>query len=172
MRIYPKLIPTMAREIVQLLTKDGDIEVLPESMDAAREDFASIIRQYQIQEESVTDDAKTLLIRRDWPRSKLAEAKRIVAAQRRIPVGDDGVDFIINQMLEFMFMSNNIEEVYAQDHTMRKKIVTILRKYFKIDEEVDKEVRAKLKHLQEGTSDWEIQYKRVLEQVRRRKGLI
>ncbi len=172
MRIYPKLIPAMARDIVQVLTKDGDIEVLPESMDAAREDFASIIRQYQVQEENITGDAKTLLIRRNWPRSKLAEAKRIVAAQRRFPVGDDGVDFIINQMLEFMFMTSNIEEVYAQDHTMRKKIVTVLRKYFKIDEEVDKEVRSKLKHLQEGTSDWEIQYKRVLEQVRRRKGLL
>ena len=62
--------------------------------------------------------------------------------------------------------------VLSPDNVMRKRIVTILRKHMKIDEEVDREVRARLKHLQEGTRDWEIQYKRVVEQVRRNKGLI
>ena len=73
---------------------------------------------------------------------------------------------------EGMLMSNHIEEVYADDHVMRKRIVGILRRYGDIDHEVDREVRARLRNVEEGTADWEIQYKRIAEQVRRNKGLI
>ncbi len=172
MRYYSKLIPIIARDIVQALMDNEDIEVEPDAVADAREDFASIMREYQRQDDAVVDEAKTMLIRRDWPSSKFAEARRIAAARRKFHLGDDGVDYVINQMLEFMLMSNNIEEVFSPDNVMRKRIVTILRKHMKIDEEVDREVRARLKHLQEGTRDWEIQYKRVVEQVRRNKGLI
>ncbi len=172
MRFYPKLIPTIAKEIVADLTSKGHIEVAADSLADAREDFASIMREYQTQEESLTESAKAMLIRRDWPRSKLAEAKQIVAAQRRLPMGDDGLDYVIEQMLEFLLISNNIEEVYAPDNILRRRIVLIMRRYQKIDDEVEQEVRARLKHLEEGTSDWEIQYKRVKETIRRNKGLI
>jgi len=171
-KFYPKLIDRIAKEIVQTLTQRGDIEVEPDAMDDARQDFAAIMREYEAQERAISDEAKTMLIRRDWPRSKLAEARRILAAQRKVPLGDDGIDYVINQMLELMMMSGHIEEVYAPDNVLRKRIVTIIRKYAKMDEEVDQEVRARLKHLEEGTADWEIQYKRVQEQVRRIKGLL
>jgi hypothetical protein len=171
-RFYPKLIPAIAKDIVADLTSNGHIEVEAENMDDAREDFASIMREYQQQEEALTESAKAMLIRRDWPRSKLAEAKQIVAAQRRLPMGDDGIDYVIEQMLEFLLISNNIEEVYAPDNILRRRIVLIMRKYQGLDDEVEKEVRARLKHLEEGTSDWEIQYKRVRETIRRNKGMI
>jgi hypothetical protein len=171
-KFYSKLIPAIAKEIVSVLMDNGDIEVEPESVEDAREDFAAIIREYQTQEQALTDDARTLLIKRDWPRTKLGEARNIIATQRKLPIGDDGLDYVINQMLEFMLMSSHIEEVFAEDHVMRKRIVTVLRKHMNMDEEVDREVRARLKHLQEGTADWEIQYQKMLEQVRRNKGLI
>ena len=38
-------------------------------------------------------------------------------------------------------------------------------------EEARAEVRAQLRHVREGTRDWEIEYAKVLEQVKRRKGL-
>jgi len=172
LRFYPKLIPTIAKEIVSELTSGGHIEVADESVDDAREDFASIMREYQQREGSLTESAEAMLIRRDWPRSKLAEAKQIVASQRRLPMGDDALDYVIEQMLEFMLISNHIEEVYAPDNVLRKRIVLILRKFGKLDDEVEQEVRARLKHLEEGTADWEIQYKRVKETIRRNKGMI
>ena len=172
MKFYSRLIPAIAKEIVQTLVDSQDIEVDPESIEDAREDFAAIMREYQAQEQALSDEARTLLIRRDWPRAKLAEARQLVSSQRKLPIGDEGVDYVINQMLEFMLMSGNIEEVFAEDHVMRRRIVTILRKHSNLDEEVDRDVRARLKHLQEGTSDWEIQYQRLVEQIRRNKGLI
>jgi uncharacterized protein len=172
LRIYPKKIPVLAREIVDALMKNGDIEVEPEKVESAREDFASIMREYQRQEDNINEDAKVLLARRNWPSTKYSEARRIIAEQRRFPMGDDALDYVINQMLEFMLITNSIEEVYAGDHVMRKRIVTILRAHLKADEDVDEEARRRLKHLQEGTADWDIQYKRVCDQIRRNKGLI
>jgi hypothetical protein len=171
-RFYSKLIPRLAKEIIQDLTRKEHIEVEAESVEEAREDLIAIMREYQIQVDGISAEAKTILIRRNWPRSKMSETMRMISGQRKLPLGDDGVDYVINQMLEFMLISNNVEEVYAGDHVMRKCIITIFRKYMKMDEEVDKEARARLRHIEEGTSDWEIQYPRTVEQIRRIKGLI
>jgi len=171
-KFYSKLIPAIAKEIVQVLMDNGDIEVEPDSIEDAREDFASIIREYQAQEQALSDDARTMLIRRDWPRTKLGEARQLIAAQRKLPIGDDGLDYVINQMLEFMLMSANIAEVYAEDRIMRKRIADIIRRRLKVHDELDVEVRKRLRNLQEGTRDWEIAYRKTMEEVRRAKGLV
>ena len=38
------------------------------------------------------------------------------------------------------------------------------------DSELDAEVRGQLRNLKEGTSQWDIEYARVLEQVKRKRG--
>jgi hypothetical protein len=79
---------------------------------------------------------------------------------------------VIGQMLEFLLISRNIEEVFSDDPPLRRKIFVIMKKHLDIDEEVDREVRSRIKHLQEGTPAWDIEYQKVLEQIRRAKGLI
>ncbi|MBN2496784.1 MAG: DUF507 family protein [Deltaproteobacteria bacterium] len=172
MKIYSKLLPKLGRDIVRELLDAGDIEIEPENVPAAEEDFAAIVGEYLRQDAELNESAKDLLARRGWNASKFGEARRVMAETRRFPIGDDGVDYVIEQMLEFMMISSRIEEVFAPDHAMRKRIVGVLRRYMQIDDEVDTEVRKRLKHLQEGTRDWEIQYQRTAEQVRRNKGLI
>jgi hypothetical protein len=41
-----------------------------------------------------------------------------------------------------------------------------------VDDEIDREARARLKHLQEGTGAWEIEYQKTIELLRRSRGLI
>jgi hypothetical protein len=41
-----------------------------------------------------------------------------------------------------------------------------------LEEDIDREARGRLKHLQEGTGAFEIEYQKVLEQIRRARGLI
>lgn len=173
MKFYPKLCEKMGREIVEALVVNKSIE-LAEGMQAeAQEDFAAILREWQRQADEIGSDASALLERREWPRSKFAEARDLIAAQRKFAVREDeAIDYLIAQMLEFMMMSSHIEEVFAADNVLRKAIVTVLRRYAKIDEEIDQEVRARLKHLEEGGSDWEIQYRQIAEQVKRNKGLL
>jgi hypothetical protein len=47
----------------------------------------------------------------------------------------------------------------------------IFKKHMAIDSLLDAEVRAQLRHVRDGTREWEIEYARVLDQVKRRKGL-
>lgn len=172
MKIYGKLVPAVARDIAKVLIDAGDIEVEQDGFEAARQDFEAVINEYLRKERELSDATRDVMASRDWSSAKYGEAKRLAAGSRGVPLGDDAVDYVINQMLEYMLISPNIEEVYAEDHVMRKRIVTVIRKYLKINEEVDSEVRGRLKHLQEGTQDWEVAYKKTLEEIQRAKGLI
>jgi hypothetical protein len=40
-----------------------------------------------------------------------------------------------------------------------------------VDEELDEEVRRKIKNLEEGTATWEVEYTKVLDQMKRNRGL-
>ena len=68
--------------------------------------------------------------------------------------------------------SNHVEEVFAEDHEIRRRIRPILKKHLDVDTEIEAEVRGQLKHVQEGTRTWEIEYKRLMGDSQRRKGLI
>src|SRR6266540_464654 len=131
MRLYPKVIPTIAREVVQTLMQDGDVEI---------------------------------------------ETLRISDAEmddvRGFKMGDEGIEYVIGQIIEQLLISRNVEEVYADDQTLRKKIFGIFKKHLDVDEEIDREARARLKHLQEGTGAWEVEYQKTIDLLRRSRGLI
>ncbi|MBL8937714.1 MAG: DUF507 family protein [Archangium sp.] len=172
MRLYPKLVPIIAREIIDRLAKEKDIEVEAIRMADAELDMAAIMREYLANEERVNQATREALERRGYDFSKFNQVKREMADVRGFKLGDDGVEFLINQMLEFLLISRNVEEVFADDTQMRPKILQVMKKHLDIDDEIDREARGRLKHLQEGTSAYEIEYQKTLEQIRRARGLI
>ncbi|MEW5738320.1 MAG: DUF507 family protein [Myxococcota bacterium] len=172
MRVYPKLVPIIAREIVQRLTQDGDIEVEPIRVADAELDLAAIMREYLANEERVNQATREALERRGYDFSKFNQVKREMADVRGFKLGDEGIEFLINQMLEFLLISRNVEEVFSDDNVMRPKVLQVMKKHLDVDEDIDREARGRLKHLQEGTSAYEIEYQKVLEQIRRARGLI
>jgi hypothetical protein len=172
MRLYPKLVPIIAREIIQRLIQDNDLEVEAIRMADAELDMAAIMREYLANEERVNQATREALERRGYDFSKFNQVKREMADVRGFKLGEDGVEFLINQMLEFLLISRNIEEVFAEDTQMRPKLLQVMKKHLDIDEDIDREARSRLKHLQEGTTAFEIEYHKVLEQIRRARGLI
>ena len=42
------------------------------------------------------------------------------------------------------------------------KLEVVLQKYMTLDEEIEEEVRKRLKNLEEGSSAWDIEYKKML----------
>jgi len=40
-----------------------------------------------------------------------------------------------------------------------------------LDEAIDQEVRDRIKNLEEGTQAWELEYKRAMDQIKRKHGL-
>lgn len=172
MRVYPKLVPIIAREVIQRLTQDSDIEVEPIRVADAELDLAAIMREYLANEERVNQATREALERRGYDFSKFNQVKREMADVRGFKLGDEGIEFLINQMLEFLLISRNVEEVFSDDNIMRPKVLQVMKKHLDIDEDIDREARGRLKHLQEGTSAYEIEYQKVLEQIRRARGLI
>ena len=172
MRLYPKLVPIIAREIIQRLMLEGDVEVEPIRVADAELDMAAIMREYLANEERVNQATREALERRGYDFSKFNQVKREMADVRGFKLGEEGIEFLINQMLEFLLISRNIEEVFGDDNVMRPKILQVMKKHLDIDDEIDREARLRLKHLQEGTSAFEIEYQKVLEQIRRARGLI
>jgi uncharacterized protein len=172
MRLYPKVIPTIAREVVQTLMQDGDLEVETLRIADAEMDMAAIMKEYLAAEERVNAATREALERRGYDHSRFNQVKREMADVRGFKMGDEGIEYVIGQMIEFLLISRNVEEVYAEDHALRKKIFGIFKKHLDVDDDIDREARARLKHLQEGTSAWDIEYQKTVELLRRSRGLI
>lgn len=172
MRLYPKVIPAIAREVIQTLTKEADIEVETLRIADAEMDMAAIMREYLAAEERVNQATKEALERRGYDHSRFNAVKREMADVRGFKMGDEGIEYVIGQMIEFLLISRNVEEVYSDDNILRRKIVNIFKKHLDVDAELDREARARMKNLQEGTAEWDVEYGRTLDQLRRARGLI
>lgn len=172
MRLYPKVIPIISREAIQQLMQDGDIEVEPMRVADAEMDLSAIMREYLANEERVNQATREALERRGYDYSKFNQVKREMADVRGFKMGDEGIEYVINQMIEFLLISRNVEEVYSADNGLRHKIFAVMKRHLDVDDEIDKEARSRLKHLQEGTSAFDIEYNKTVEQIRRARGLI
>lgn len=169
MRLYPGKVDSIAAEIITKLVADGDIEVSDGK--EAQLDAASVLKEYIRVDKELTERAKDILEIRGLPYSHLGRTKRQLADQKDFGLGEEGITWICNQMLEAFMQSRHIEEVFADDVTMRRKIKDIARKHMMVDEAIDQEVRDRIKNLQEGTSAWEVEYGKVLEQIKQKHGV-
>jgi uncharacterized protein len=169
MRLYPGKVDTIAAEIISKLSADGDIEVSDGK--EAQLDAASVLKEYIRVDKELTERAKDILEIRGLPYAHLGRTKRQLAEQKDFGLGEEGITWICNQMLEAFMQSRHIEEVFADDVTLRRKIKDIARKHMTVDEAIDQEVRERIKNLEEGTAAWEIEYSKVLEQIKLKHGV-
>jgi len=151
MRLYPKPIPAISHETIQLLVRDEDIEVEPMRITDAEKDLSAIMREYLTSEERVNQATREALERRGYDYSKFDQVKREMADVRGFKMGDEGIEYVISEMVEFLLLSRNVEEVFAADNVLRQKIFAVMKKHLDDDEEIDREARARLEQLQEGT---------------------
>ena len=172
MRLYPKVIPIISREAVQRLMQDGDIEVETLRIADAEMDLSAIMREYLASEERVNQATREALERRGYDHSKFNQVKREMADR------EDGIIlelrslYAINQMIEFLLISRNVEEVFSPDNVLRQKLFQIMKKHLDVDDEIDREARSRLKQLQDGKYFHIVEYNKTVEQIRRARGLI
>ena len=127
MRLYPKVIPTIAREVIQTLMQDGDVEIETLRIADAEMDMAAIMKEYLAAEERVNAATREALDRRGYDHSRFNQVKREMADVRGFKMGDEGIEYVIGQMIEFLLISRNVEEVYAEDNALRKKVFGIFK---------------------------------------------
>jgi len=169
MRLHSAKVPEIAAQIVKSLVDAGDIE--SESPKEVELDVRSVLEQYIRDEQEVSDKAKDLVAARGLPQTELARVKKALADERKIKLGDDAVDYLLDQLVQMLMHSGNVDEVFAEDVELRRKMREPLRRQAALEEELQAEVRGRLKHVKEGTTMWEIEYRRMMEEIKRRKGL-
>jgi len=170
MRLYAAKIPQMSDEIVRALQTAKAVEI--ESRAEVVKDIESVFSSYSATEKQVTERARDMAQSRNLPSSELARIRGLEAERRGIKLGDDMLDHLLDQLIEMLMHSSNVDEVFAEDHELRRTMRPVLRKHLDEDTVVEQEVRAKLKHVQEGTRTWEIEYQRMMGEIQRRRGLV
>jgi hypothetical protein len=169
MRLYSAKGPQVATEMVAGLVAEKAIE--SEQLDEVALDIQSVLSQYVRDEQEVSDRAKDLAAARNLPPAEIGRMKRLVAEERGIKVGDDAIDYLLDQLLEILMHSHNVDEIFAEDVDLRRIMRVPLRKQVAEEESLVAEVRGRLKHVQEGTRLWEVEYRRMMEEIKRRKGV-
>lgn len=169
MRLFSGKIPVIAQEVVTKLNTDGDMECTDPN--EVIKDVESVLNEYLRAERRVVDEAKNRMEARGMSYSDLGKVKSQAARDLKLPVGEDVLPYLLEQILEMLFHSSNVDEVFAEDTTLRKKITQILRRHMDVEQELDREVRSKIKNLEEGTASFETEYARVMDQLKRNKKL-
>ncbi|AKT40839.1 DUF507 family protein [Chondromyces crocatus] len=170
MRLFSGKVVPLAEELITALVENKDIEC--ESKHEATLDLQAVFHSYLQSEREATEKAKDILQARGLPQSEFSRIRRLAAEQKGIKVGEDVLDYLLDQLIEMLLHSHNIDEVFGEDHDLRRRMRPVLRKYLELDEALDAEVRSKLRHVQEGSRTWEVEYKRVMDDIQRRKGLV
>jgi hypothetical protein len=169
MRLYASKIPAVVDSVIRALVDSGDLET------GNREEFAndveSVLREYLRTNREITERAKDILEQRGLPYSELYRIRRQQADNLDFGIGDEAVNWIATQLIELFMRSNFVEEIYVDDASLRRKLKDLLRRHMQHDEDLDREVKKHLKHLQEGTDSFEIEYQKQLDLVRRKHGL-
>ncbi|MCA9516211.1 MAG: DUF507 family protein [Myxococcales bacterium] len=169
MRLYANKIPTIVEAVTRALVDSGDLEVADRTEFKA--DVEAILKEYKRKDREITERAKDILEHRGLAYSDLFRTKRHLAEQQGFGIGDDSIVWMINQMLEVFMQSQWVEEIYCDDATIRRKIRHVLRAHMQADDDLDREVRRHLKHLDENTTSFEIEYEKQLANVKRKHGL-
>jgi hypothetical protein len=169
MRLFSGKIPVISAEIARTLVEDGDIEA--ENVGEVEEDVAAILKEYLRTDRELVERTKDILEIRGLPYSQFSRVKKTVADERGFGTGEDGLDYIMQQIINIFMHSIHVEEIYSEDHELRRKMKPILRKHMSVDDEVEEEVRRKIKNMEEGSRAWDVEYQRVKEQILRKRGL-
>ena len=140
-----------------------DIQVIEAELD-----LATTMVEYMNNEDRISQEARSGLQRRHLPADRYAMVKRSIAEVREFPLGEAGVNFVAGKVLEALFDSDNVEEIYGSDEELRTIIDEVLAKHLTVDEEIDRNVRAALRNKREGSYEFETEYNRRVRELTRR----
>src|SRR6516165_5979654 len=95
--------------------------------------IATVLNQYLADEREVNERAKDVLERTGKPQSEYQRVRALVADEKGIKVGDETLDYLLDQLVEMLMHSANVDEVYVEDVELRRKVRPVLRKHMDVD---------------------------------------
>jgi uncharacterized protein len=160
-------LPALSTSIVKALVDQELIET--EAPQGVQADLLAVLEQYVRDEHDISTKARDLAAARNLGPTELTRIRKDLARQQGVGIGEDAIDYLLAQFVEMLMHSGSVEEIFAQDHELKLAMRTPLRKEQAAAEQMDEVVRGRLKHVAEGSSEWEIEYRRMREEVTRRR---
>lgn len=168
MRLYRGQVSAIAQDVARTLTESGDLEVEPGNIVEVERDVESVLNEYIRQDRELSTEARDLQASRG---GSFGRIKSRLAKRKGLDIHEDPMGYVIAQIIDIFYHSPFVEEVFAGDRDLRIKLKPIIEKYTQIEEQLDSEVRDKIKNLQEGSREWEIEYEKAMARVKRTKKL-
>lgn len=181
MRLPERLVERIINKLLSELLTKKYIEV--EDVDYFKKQLLAIFKEADEEEKNLDERAKEILkdqlsyIEKEnidyrtayrTIRMKLAEEMKIETKSR------ERMNQITNRIRDLIKNDPNIE-IYEDIPMIRKVISSILIEAAKEEEEIEKEVRMRIKNyskkIVEGTSEWNILYKRIYQDTLKQRGL-
>lgn len=159
----PALASAIVRSLVdsQLIETDAPAEV--------QGDILAVLEQYLRDEHDISTKARDIAAGRGASTTDAGRIKKELARQQGVGVGEEAIDYLLTQLVEMLMRSGSVEEIFAEDHQLKLAMRTPLRKEQAAADQVDENVRKRLKHVEEGSSQWEVEYQRMREEMTRRR---
>ncbi len=169
MRLYGGKVGPIATDVVRALIANKDIET--ESAKDVEADVRAVLDQYLALEREVNDRARDIVDRTGKPPSELFRVRQLVADEKGIKLGEDSLDYLLDQVVAIFQHSHHVEEIWVEDVDLRKRMAPIFKKYMSADDDLEGDIRAQIRHVREGTPQWDIEYARARDLVKRKRGL-
>jgi len=172
MKLYRARIPTIATTVIAELCKTEEIEVEAANRAEAELDLIAVMEEYLRREMELRETVREHMARHSIPYDRYGETRGKVASASQHPTGDDVERFLARQFVEAFMISRFVEEVYADDRDLYKRVLDILRGFHVDERALREEAREKVKNVREGTVDYEIALSKAIKEVKRRHGLL
>lgn len=182
MKLPEKLVDRISDRIINELTQEGLIEV--EDAYSFKKRIVTIFKKAQEEERLLDEEAKEILRTKldlleetslDFRsafraiRMKLAEEKNIHVSKR------ERINQIVSMIMDLILADSSIE-IFDDPPNIRKRIRQVLVDAVKEEEDIDKEVRDRIKsysrRIVEGTPEWNHLYRKIYEDALKRRGLL
>src|SRR5512138_655131 len=107
MKIYRRVIPKIAKDIIRSLLANRAIEVEDGHRDEAELDLAGVFVDYMNELDKLRHDAQEALERHKLPVEMMARVRQTMAEQRKMVVGEGAFEHVVDRVLSSLFNSRH-----------------------------------------------------------------
>jgi hypothetical protein len=178
MRIHQKLQERILLDLFERLQRQGFVEYGEDPERCA--DLLRGVLQADLREEEELEEEVSRVIEanrdkfREVPAYQMtSRIRRQIARERGIILDNEArLRDIARKMTEAIWNSSTFSEVYAEDAELQRFIRLVFDHHLAIEERLREEAKKRLRNLEYGSTEYEVQFRRVMDELRERDGLI
>ena len=172
MKLYKVKIPTIAKSVIETLCNEGAIEVELENRAESEKDLVAIMEEYIRRDAEMREAVKEHMSQANVPYDQFGKVRTQFSERWGLPSGDEVQRFLARQFIENFMISRFVDEVYAEDKELYKRVREIVEGHDVDERALRQEAADQIRNISEGTVDYEIALSKAMRDVKKRHGLL